>query len=67
VKAIARVTALESVLITTVEPILNPLWVALFLGELPGPWAVGGGVLVLAAVTTRGVLTARGEGEGRHA
>lgn len=38
--------------------IFNPVWVALGHGEVPGPWAMAGGVLVLAAVTTRGVLGA---------
>ena len=46
-------------LIAAIEPILNPVWVALFQGELPGPWAVAGGVLVLGAVVAYNVLTAR--------
>lgn len=61
--AIKRVTALESVLIPSVEPIINPIWVFLATGEVPGPWAVAGGVLVLGAVTLRGALTAL---EGRR-
>jgi len=56
--AIKYVTALESALISTLEPILNPVWVALLLGEVPGFWALLGGGLVLVAVTARGVLMA---------
>lgn len=56
--AIRRVTALEATLITLVEPVLNPVWVMLAVGERPGPWAVVGGGLVLAAVLVRGVAGA---------
>lgn len=54
--AIKQVTALEATLIPLLEPILNPLWVMLMLGERPGPWAIVGATLVLAAVLTRGAL-----------
>jgi drug/metabolite transporter (DMT)-like permease len=57
--AIKNVKALEAVLIGTLEPVLNPLWVLLFIGEKPQPWALAGGALVIAAATVRGVLTAR--------
>ena len=53
------VTALEMVLVTVLEPILNPLWVYLGVGELPGAWAVPGGILVLGTVSLWGVLKAR--------
>lgn len=54
--AIKHVTALEATLIPLLEPVLNPLWVMLALGERPGPWAVVGALLVLAAVLGRGAL-----------
>lgn len=56
--AIQRVTALEATLITLLEPVLNPVWVMLAVGERPGPWAVLGGGLVLSAVLLRGVAGA---------
>lgn len=56
---IKRLGALEAILIMTLEPILNPVWVALGVGELPGFWASLGGLAVLLAVTLRGVLQAR--------
>lgn len=57
--AIRHVTALEAVLLSGIEPILNPLWVFLFIGERPGMWAIVGGVIVLGAVTTRCVITVK--------
>ena len=53
--AIKRVTALEGVMVPMLEPVLNPIWVFLFLGEQPGRWAVPGGIIVLctAAVCAR--------------
>jgi drug/metabolite transporter (DMT)-like permease len=57
--AITRLGALEAILIMTLEPILNPVWVALGYGELPGPWAVLGGVVVVGAVTLRAILGSR--------
>lgn len=55
---IKRVRALEAVLIPSIEPLINPVWVFLVFGEMPGKWAFIGGTVVLAAVTVRGVATA---------
>lgn len=52
-EAIKHVTAFEGILIPVLEPILNPLWVFLLLGEKPGRWAVAGGLIVLITVTAR--------------
>jgi len=54
--AIKHVTALEAILICTLEPVLNPLWVLLVMGEKPSMWALIGGLIVLIAVTARNVL-----------
>lgn len=48
--AIRHVKAMEAVLITSIEPILNPLWVFIFLGEVPGFYSLIGGGVVLGAV-----------------
>lgn len=61
---IKRLGALEAILIMTLEPILNPVWVALGYGELPGPWSLLGGAVVLVAVTLRGIAGARGDTGG---
>jgi len=47
------VPAAEASLISMLEPTLNPVWVFLGTGERPGPWAVVGGAIVLAAVCVR--------------
>lgn len=57
-KAIKHVTAMEAILIPIIEPLLNPVWVLLILGEAPGPLALIGGLIVLAAITVRCVLVA---------
>jgi len=54
-KAIPHVRAMEAVLIPVLEPVLNPIWVLVFVGEVPSGWALLGGVIVLSAVTMRGL------------
>jgi drug/metabolite transporter (DMT)-like permease len=54
-KAIPHVRAIEAVLIPVIEPVLNPVWVWLLVGEVPSGWALLGGAIVLGAVTARGV------------
>ena len=41
----------------TLEPVLNPVWVFLVLGEIPGKLAFMGGMLVLVAVIARAVVS----------
>jgi drug/metabolite transporter (DMT)-like permease len=48
--AVAWLTALESSLVSTLDPILNPVWVLLATGERPSRVAVVGGVLVIGSV-----------------
>jgi len=57
-RAIKHVTALESVLISGIEPILNPFWVFLLIGEVPGPLALVGGCIVFVIVTVRCIISA---------
>lgn len=38
-------------LLGAIEPLLNPVWVALFDGEMPGMLALVGGILVITTVT----------------
>lgn len=56
-RAIKTVSAVDAVLIPVIEPLLNPLWVLLLLGESPGPWALLGGAVVVGAITLRGLMT----------
>ncbi|MGM0651315.1 MAG: DMT family transporter [Bacillota bacterium] len=57
--AIKYLAALDAVLIQTIEPLLNPIWVFLIIGEVPGFWAIIGGIVVLTAVTVRSIHTNR--------
>ena len=41
------------ILLASLEPILNPIWVFLINGEMPGPMAMLGGAIVLFAVLLR--------------
>jgi drug/metabolite transporter (DMT)-like permease len=54
-KAIPHVRALEAVLIPVLEPVLNPVWVWIFVGEVPSGWTLLGGVVILGAVTAHGL------------
>jgi drug/metabolite transporter (DMT)-like permease len=53
---VRHVTAVQSFLISMIEPIFNPVWVFLLLGEAPTGRALAGGVVILAATTLRSLL-----------
>ncbi|MGD9588074.1 MAG: DMT family transporter [Pyrinomonadaceae bacterium] len=46
----AGVRPLDASIIGFVEPLINPLWVLLFVGERPTVWALLGGLIIIAAV-----------------
>ena len=50
VRGLKYVTATEASLTGMVEPVANPIWVFLILGERPSVFAVIGGAIVLAAI-----------------
>jgi drug/metabolite transporter (DMT)-like permease len=50
-RGVARgVRSLDASIIGFIEPILNPVWVFLVVGEIPGRWALIGGVIIIGAV-----------------
>ena len=49
--ALKNCPPLTASLIAIIEPLLNPVWVFLFAGEVPGMWSLIGAVIVLASVT----------------
>ena len=57
--AIKHIPALEATLISTLEPVLNPIWVFLFIGEQPGLFALIGGVIVLSGVALNAISSSR--------
>ncbi|HEX9730505.1 MAG TPA: EamA family transporter [Thermoanaerobaculia bacterium] len=56
--AVSAVPALEASLLLLVEPLFNPLWAYWSHGETPGPWAIGGGVLILGVTVAKSVRDA---------
>jgi drug/metabolite transporter (DMT)-like permease len=58
--AMARgVRSLDAGIICFIEPVLNPVWVFLVLGEQPSRWALLGGAIIVAAVIVHMLLDAR--------
>jgi len=53
---IKRLKAIEAVIAQMIEPIFNPIWVFLVVGEAPGRWALLGATVVLASITLHAVL-----------
>ena len=58
-KSLKYITAIEAILITAIEPLLNPVWVFLFDGENPGMYPVIGGIIVLISVIARNIYIVR--------
>lgn len=44
------VRSLDASIIGFLEPLLNPIWVFLFLGETPSRWAILGGAIIILAI-----------------
>jgi drug/metabolite transporter, DME family len=44
------VRSLDASVIGFIEPLLNPIWVFLIVGERPSGWAILGGIIILGAV-----------------
>ncbi len=59
VQAIKHIPALEASLLSMLEPILNPIWVMLFVGEFPSLNAVIGGSVIIGAVALQSIVAAR--------
>ena len=66
-KASTGLSALETVLLPILDPVLNPVWVFLFLGEVPGKMAIIGAVIVLTAVFVRSIYGIWAEDHDRTA
>ena len=54
--ALRYVQAIDAILVSMIEPILNPVWVYLFVGEKIGEWAFVGGVMVLLGSVGRALI-----------
>jgi drug/metabolite transporter (DMT)-like permease len=56
-RGVATVPALAAAILLMIEPIFTPVWTLILHGEVPGPWAVTGGVVILGATVTHAALT----------
>ena len=52
------VRSLDAGIVCYVEPVLNPVWVFLLLGERPSKWALLGGLIIIVAVICHMLLDA---------
>jgi drug/metabolite transporter (DMT)-like permease len=50
---------LDASIIGFIEPLLNPVWVFLFIGESPSKWALLGGTIIIATVVVHTVAQYR--------
>lgn len=51
--ALRWLPAIEVSILSLLEPVLNPLWVFLFLDEVPSQWALIGGAIIILSVLIR--------------
>lgn len=52
-KGLKSISLQEASLIALVEPVLNPIWVALLVGEIPALATISGGVMILIGLSVR--------------
>ena len=58
--AMARgVRSLDAGIIGYVEPVLNPIWVFLLIGERPSSWAILGGAIIIVSVIAHMLTSAK--------
>jgi len=53
---IKRISAVQAMLIATAEPILNPIWVFILIGEKPSLTALLGGIIIIIAVVSSSLI-----------
>jgi drug/metabolite transporter (DMT)-like permease len=53
---IKRISAVQAMLIATAEPILNPIWVFILIGEKPSLTALAGGIIIIIAVVSSSLI-----------
>jgi drug/metabolite transporter (DMT)-like permease len=51
--------SLDASIVGYIEPVLNPVWVFLFLGERPSGWAIIGGGIIIASVLGHMLVSAK--------
>lgn len=61
--AVKRLSAVETILLAVLEPILNPVWVFLVVGEAPGVKALLGTAVVIVAITRKSLVELKSDGK----
>jgi len=59
--AIKRISAIQAMLTAIIEPVLNPLWVLLAIGEKPSLIALAGGAIIIVSIVTSSIIGKRRE------
>ena len=54
---IRKVRALSASLITMLEPLMNPIWVLIFVHEVPSIFSIIGGIIILGCILLREILS----------
>src|SRR5258708_11565095 len=61
--AMARgLRSLDASIVGYIEPVLNPVWVFLFIGERPSGWAIVGGAVIITSVVIHILIEAKVQG-----
>lgn len=55
---LSKVRALSAVLISMIEPLMNPVWVAIFVHEVPSVTCLIGGVIIIGLIVTSEAVNA---------
>jgi len=55
--SIKRIEGIEAALIAMIEPVMNPIWVYIGYGERPSTFAIVGGLIILATISVRTIIT----------
>ena len=53
------IRSLDAGIVGYIEPVLNPIWVFIVLGERPSKWALIGGAIITTAVVVHTTLKAK--------
>ena len=59
------VRSIDASIIGYIEPVLNPVWVFLFIGERPSGWALVGGAVIIASVIVHLIIETRSKAANR--
>ncbi|HSE91269.1 MAG TPA: DMT family transporter [Candidatus Binatia bacterium] len=65
-KGLEQISVQEASLIVLIEPVLNPIWVALIVGELPSGATLVGGIFIVGSLGFRYLWYSRNKNLAKH-